>query len=156
MKKKLLLYLLGKSSSGWQRTSSTGIAPLHGSHATAPIACDGFTPEHAYHARTVDGREYHCHYCLLWPYRELPGTYSRLFIALHRRNKSTSSYHFLRFLHFVSVAHHGAVAKVAYAHYNSNRFVLDDWIFGYQGAPHLLTEWEMGEELSVVPHPFPQ
>ncbi len=34
---------VGKSSNGWQRTSSTGISPSHGSHATAPIACDGFT-----------------------------------------------------------------------------------------------------------------
>jgi hypothetical protein len=37
--------LTKNSSNGWQRTSSTGISPSHGSHATAPIACDGFTTE---------------------------------------------------------------------------------------------------------------
>ena len=35
----------GKSSNGWRLVSSTGISPSHGSHATAPIACDGFTTE---------------------------------------------------------------------------------------------------------------
>ena len=31
------------SSNGCWLVSSTGISPSHGSHATAPIACDGFT-----------------------------------------------------------------------------------------------------------------
>lgn len=78
-------------------------------------------------------------------------------LSLHAGGTKVTAHIFsLDLVLYITVAHHGAVAKVAYAHYNSNRFVLDDWIFGYQGAPHLLTEREMGEELSVVPHPFPQ
>ena len=45
---------VGKSSSGWQRTSATGISPSRGSHATALIACGGVVTAHA-----VTGREYH-------------------------------------------------------------------------------------------------
>ena len=52
--------------------------------SAAPIACDGFAPQGTYHARTVAGQEYHYPYCLSSPYRELPGTYSRLF-SLHIR-----------------------------------------------------------------------
>lgn len=31
-------------------------------------------------------------------------------------------------------AHPGAVSKVAYAHHNNNRNVLDEWVFGFQGT----------------------
>ena len=41
--------------------SSTGIAPLHGSHAALPIACD------ASNARTMAVRKYHYVFCALSP-----------------------------------------------------------------------------------------
>ena len=124
--------------------------------SAAPIACDGFAPQGTYHARTVAGQEYHCPYCRSSPYRELPGTDSQLFSLSIGQGRPWTVQSIRWCPLCLCLIHHGAVAKVAYAHYNSNRFVLDDWIFGYQGAPHLLTEREMGEELSVVPHPFPQ
>ena len=77
-------------SNGWQRTSSTGITPSHGSHATAPIACDGFTTENRYHARAVAGREYHCPHYRSSPHRELPGGYSWLVSLPGGENKPKS------------------------------------------------------------------
>lgn len=55
--------------------------------SAAPIACDGFAPQGTYHARTVAGQEYHYPYCLSSPYRELPGTYSRLFSLRIRQDR---------------------------------------------------------------------
>lgn len=55
--------------------------------SAAPIACDGFVLQGTYHARTVAGQEYHYPYCLSSPYRELTGTYSRLFSLLIRQDR---------------------------------------------------------------------
>ena len=38
---------IGKSSDGWQHTSSTGFSPPAGSLSAVLIACDGFTLENA-------------------------------------------------------------------------------------------------------------
>ena len=130
-------FSVGKSSNGWQRISSTGISPLRGSHTTAPIACDGFTPDFVYHARTVAGREYHYPYCLSLPHRELPNAYRLLLLAPCRADR-------------------GAVSNVAYAHHNSNRKVFDEWVFGCQGTTHSpLYKRKTGKGLSVVLHLFP-
>ena len=67
----------GKSSNGWQRTSSTGLlAPSHGSHVTALIAF-----------LAVTGREYHCPHCLLSPFWVLPRSLRKLFLAPCRGRK---------------------------------------------------------------------
>ena len=58
--------------------SSTGIAPSRGSHATAPIACDGSELARLGLPPTVAGREYHCPRCRSLPRREPPGAHSRL------------------------------------------------------------------------------
>ena len=58
--------------------------------SAAPIACDGFAPQGTYHARTVAGQEYHYPYCLSSPYRELPGTHSRLFLAPYQTGQSSN------------------------------------------------------------------
>ena len=63
----------GKSSSGWQSISSTGVSPLRilRSH---PHCLWRF-----YHARTVAGQEYHGPQCLSSPYREPPDTCSNFY-----------------------------------------------------------------------------
>lgn len=49
------------------------------------------------------------------------------------------------------MAHRGAVAKVAYAHHNNNRNVLDEWVFRLQGANPIHQLRQTGE--GVTPSP---
>ena len=46
---------------------------------------------------------------------------------------------------FPGKAHPGAVAKVAYAHHNNNRNVLDEWVCCLQGANPLIYKRQTGE-----------
>ena len=46
---------------------------------------------------------------------------------------------------FLGKAHLGAVAKVAYAHHNNNRNVLDEWVCCLQGANPLIYKRQTGE-----------
>lgn len=79
----------GKSSSGWQRTSTTGISPP-GRISTngCPHCVRRLRTESTYHAQAVAGQEYHYPYCLSSPYWELPGTHRRLFLAPCRKGKA--------------------------------------------------------------------
>ena len=52
---------------------------------------------------------------------------------------------------FPGKAHPGAVAKVAYAHHNNNRNVLDEWVCCLQGANPLIYRRQTGE--GKVPSP---
>ena len=49
---------------------------------------------------------------------------------------------------------HGVPANVAYAHHDSNRNVLDEWVFGCQ-RPSLLAEKENRQRVFVPLHLFP-
>ena len=53
--------------------------------------------------------------------------------------------------YFPGKAHLGAAAKVAYAHHNDNRNVLDEWVCCLQGANLLIYKRQTGEE--KVPSP---
>lgn len=52
---------------------------------------------------------------------------------------------------FPSKAHPGAAAKVAYAHHNNNRNVLDEWVCCLQGANPPIYKRQTGE--GKVPSP---
>ena len=54
--------------------------PSRGSHATAPIACDGLRQQDRVNARTLGWTGVSLR-CWSWPYREPPGTGSLLFLA---------------------------------------------------------------------------
>ena len=124
--------LLQHPSNGWQRTSATGITPSHGSHATAPIACDGFTTENRYHARAVAGREYHCPHYRSSPHRELPSGYSWLVSLPGGENEPKSKK--MVSLRCSSPPDRGAAAMVAYAHHKGTGKVFDGLIFDCQGS----------------------
>lgn len=71
----------GLSSDGfWQ--SSTGISPLHGSHAALPIACD------ASNARTVAVREYHYPFCAVVARKPLACFLARCWSLVPGKGKS--------------------------------------------------------------------
>ena len=46
---------------------------------------------------------------------------------------------------FPGKVHPGAVTKVAYAHHNNNRNVLDEWVCGFQDANPLINKRQTGE-----------
>ena len=108
-----------------------------------------------YHARTVTEQEYHCPYCLSSPYRELPDTYNRLFIAPCRKSASQrpkKNKGVISLLLFP--ADRGAAANVAYAHHNSNRNVFGEWVFVCQGTSPFTAKRIKGREFSYLSAPI--
>ena len=109
----------------------------------------------SYHARPVTEQEYHCPYCLSSPYRELPDTDSRLFIAPCRKSASQrpkKNKGVISLLLFP--ADRGAAANVAYAHHNSNRNVFGEWVFGCQGTSPFTAKRIKGREFSYLSAPI--
>ena len=119
--------LVGKSSNGWWRTSSTGSFC-----ALAWFSCD--RPHCVMAEAAVTGREYHYAYCRLSPYWEPPSGHSSLFSLRAARKKHHRPKKKVRSRCFYHTAHPGAVAIVAYVHHNNNRNVLDEWVCCFQGA----------------------
>ncbi len=116
--------------------------PLPGSHQTAgsePAPRD-FHPRRDLRRLpslrvTVTGQEYQCPHCRSSPCRELPGSRSKTIDSLrtaHRKADKTESK--MKSCCFRLVVHPGVVAALAHAHRNSNRKVLDEWVFGCQGT----------------------
>lgn len=52
-------------------------------------------------------------------------------------------------------ADRGAAATVAYAHHNSNRNVLGEWVFGCQGTPPIHRKTDKGQRVFVPLCPYP-
>ncbi len=89
--------------------------------------------------------------CLSSPYRELPDTYNRLFIAPCRKSASQrpkKNKGVISLLLFP--ADRGAAANVAYAHHNSNRNVFGEWVFGCQGTSPFTAKRIKGREFSCL------
>lgn len=98
-------------------------APSHGSHVTALIAF-----------LAVTGREYHCPHCLLSPFWVLPRSHRKAVSRSVPGRKAWQTEKISDVLLLSSPAHPRAASKAAYAHYNSNGNVFDEWVCSFQST----------------------